>query len=105
MTFEDFISWAEREMKDWREFETLGEVKRQHEGKALRGKDFIAKYNVQQKAMLRKKPWYDEKGRNPIKLAIGKIQTIFERFMRASPTDKITSFYYQIQIWKEAPDK
>ncbi len=104
MTFEGFISWAEQEIKDWREFETLGEVKLKREGKALRRKCFIAKYNAQQEVMLWKKPWHDGKDIKPKKLNKEKVRKIFERFMEASPAEKITSSYFNKRKWPEVPN-
>lgn len=104
MTFEDFVSWAQREMQNWREFETLGEVKRKREGKALKKKKVVAKYDSQQRAMLWKLLSYDKKGKKPIKIKTDQLRAVFDRFMEASPSNKITSSYYQIQTWK-APDK
>jgi hypothetical protein len=104
MTFEDFVSWAQREMQNWREFETLGEVKRKREGKALRGNKVVAKYDYQKGAMLWKLPSYDKEDRKPIKIKTDQLRAIFDRFMEASPSNKITSSYFQIQEWK-APDK
>jgi hypothetical protein len=103
MTFANFISWAEREMKDWRTFKTLGDVKKQREGKPLRGKIFFAKYDAQRQVILQ--TIYNPESSSPNRLKKVQIQRIFERFMAASPTNKVTSSYDQIQIWKEAPDK
>lgn len=105
MIFKDFISWAQREMQNWREFETLGEVKRKRDGKALKGKKVVAKYDTQQRAMLWKLHSYDKEGKKPIKIKTEQLKAVFDRFMEASPDNKITSSYYQIQTWKEAPDK
>jgi hypothetical protein len=63
MTFEDFISWAEEAMHDWIEFKTLGEIRRQREGKVLRGKVFIAKYDVHRQVMLQ--GWPDKEDKKP----------------------------------------
>jgi len=103
MIFKDFISWAQREMQNWREFETLGEVKRRRAGKALKGKKVVAKYDTQQRAMLWKLPFYDKKGKKPVKIKTEQLKAVFDRFMEASPDNKITSSYYQIQTWK-APE-
>lgn len=103
MTFKDFISWAEREMRDWLSFMTLGEIKRQFEGKPPRGKNFVAKYDPQQQVMFQ--IIYDPETVKPNRLKIGQIRAIFDRFIEASPSDKMTSSHYQIQVWRGAPDK
>ncbi|MBA4390091.1 MAG: hypothetical protein C0399_04050 [Syntrophus sp. (in: bacteria)] len=105
MKFEDFITWIKQNINEWQSFPTLGEVKKKREGKALKKKSFLAKYNNQQNIVLFKLPKYDEEGKTAVKTTIGQLQTIFDRFMEASPADKISSSYYQIQIWKEAPNK
>jgi hypothetical protein len=105
MKFEDFLPWIKQNVNEWQSFPTLGEVKKKREGKALKGKSFLAKYDHQQNIVLFKPPKYDEEGKAPVKTTIVQLQTIFNRFMEASPAEKITSSYYQIQIWKEAPNK
>jgi hypothetical protein len=105
MKFEDFIAWTKQNANEWQSFPTLGEVKRKREGKALKEKSFLAKYDTLQNILLFKLPHYDEEGKAPIKTTIEQLRIIFDRFMEASPADKIFSSYYQIQIWKKAPNK
>lgn len=103
MTFEDFISWMEREMLGWTTFRTLGEIKRQFENRPLRGKSFAARYDPRQEVMFQ--TIYDPETVKPNRLKIGQVRAIFERFIEASPSDKMTSSHYQIQVWRGAPDK
>ena len=103
MTFEDFISWMEREMRNWTTFRTLGEIKRQFENRPPRGKNFVAKYDPRQEVMLQ--TIYDPETVKPNRLKVGQVRAIFERFIEASPSDKMTSSHYQIQVWRGAPDK
>lgn len=103
MTFEDFISWAKREMLDWTTFRTLGEIKKQFEGRPLLGKSFVAKYDPQQEVMFQ--TIYDPETVKPNRLKIEQVRAIFDRFIEASPSDKMTSSHYQIQVWRGAPDK
>jgi len=103
MNFADFVSWAEHEMGDWKPFWTLGEIKRHFEKKPLKDKFFFAKYDPLSRVIFQ--TIYDPGTVKPNKLRIDQVKMIFDRFVEASPSDKMTSSHYQIHKWEEAPDK
>jgi hypothetical protein len=101
--FERFIEWVRENLSEWKSFKTLGEIRRELEGKLLRGKTFIARYNKNRKTIQRRKPWFKEGEFTELK--DDQLRRIYDRFLNANEHDRDMSSYYQIQKWPEAPDK